>query len=275
MTAKANAPHIAAIQMRPTSGDISGNLDRIEAWVRIAAAAGADLAILPENAVTGYFIAGRLDELAQPEDGPAGLRLGRLARDCNLHLAVGTALADGGRFYDAQLFFGPDGSLLATYRKAHLFSAEREWYDAGDTPVVVDTAIGRIGLTICYDLMFPEYIRRLTDMGADLIVNSTNWIADAFQRDVWGWNGTSVEALARTRALENGVWLAMADCIGPEAGFDSLGHSCIVAPSGRLLASAGTAEGIAHAAILYHGTDLSRWRAIATYRSDRRPNLYS
>lgn len=267
-------PRIAAIQMRPISGDIAGNLAKIETWVRAAAATGADLAILPENAITGYFIADQLPALAEPADGPSAQRLARLAAECKMHLVVGTALAEGGKVFDAQLMFGPDGSLLTTYRKAHLFAAERDWYAAGDTPMVVDTALGKIGMTICYDLMFPEYVRRLTTMGADVIINSTNWMSDSFQRDVCGWSGASVEALARTRALENSVWLAMANCIGPEAEFQSLGHSCVVAPSGKVLSSAGTAEGIAHAEICYQSEDLERWRAIATYRQDRRPDLY-
>ena len=268
------APRVAAIQMRPISGDIAGNLDKIETWVRAAAATGTDLAILPENAITGYFIADLLPGLAEPADGPSAQRLARLAAECKMHLVVGTALAEGADVYDAQLLFGPDGTLLATYRKTHLFAAERDWYAAGDAPMVVETALGKIGMTICYDLMFPEYIRRLTELGAEMIINSTNWISDSFQHDVWGWSGTSVDALARTRALENGVFLAMANCIGLEAGFQSLGQSCVVAPSGKVLASAGTAEGIAHAEILYQSADLDRWRAIATYRQDRRPELY-
>ncbi len=123
--------------------------------------------------------------------------------------------------------------------------------------------------------MFPEYIRKLADMGADLVINSTNWISDAFPaRRHGGWTGSAVESLARTRALENGVWLAMANAIGPEQGFESLGHSCVVAPSGKLLASVGTAQGIAAATLDYDSNDLARWRAIATYRADRRPELY-
>jgi predicted amidohydrolase len=66
----------------------------------------------------------------------------------------------------------------------------------------------------------------------------------------------------------------MANCIGPEAGFDSLGHSCICAPSGKVLASAGMGEGVAMADVLYESDALDRWRAIATYRDDRRPEVY-
>lgn len=265
---------VAVAQLHCAPGDVATNLARIRAHVCGAAADGAALVIVPETATTGYFIAERLDRLAEPEDGPTAQALAAIARDHHVHLAVGMALADRGRFYDAQLLFGPDGRCLATYRKVHLFAAERQWYAAGDEALVVETAIGRIGMSICYDLIFPEFIRTLADRGADLVINSTNWISDGFQRDRWGWTGSAVEALARVRALENGVWLAMANCIGPESGFDSLGHSCVVAPSGKLLASVGTAEGFAAADIAYESEDLARWRSIATYRGDRRPDLY-
>jgi predicted amidohydrolase len=138
---------------------------------------------------------------------------------------------------------------------------------------VIDTPLGRIGMSICYDFMFPEFIRRLVDDGAEIVINSTNWISNDFQRGM-GWTGEAVEALARTRALENGVWLVMANCIGSEAGFDSLGHSCIVTPSGKVVASAGEREAIATGDIVHDSEALGLWRSIATYRADRRPAVY-
>lgn len=265
---------IAVAQMHPVPDDVAGNLERIAVSVRAAAADGAQLVVVPETATTGYFIADRLDRLAEPEDGPSARLLGALAQECALHLAVGMAIVEDGTFYDAQLLFGPDGTRLATYKKVHLFAAERAWYGAGDEPMVVETALGRIGLTICYDFIFPDFVRRLVELGAEIVINSTNWIADDFQRDTWGWTGSMVESLARTRALENGVWLAMANCIGSEAGFESLGHSCVVAPSGKLLASAGTGQGIAVGDMIHESQALERWRAIATYRGDRREAVY-
>lgn len=265
---------IAAAQMHCVPGDVGANLAIIENLVQLSARDGAGLVILPETATTGYFISDRLAELAEPEDGPTASRLGAIARSAGVHLAVGMAINQSGRFYDAQLLFGPDGAHLATYRKTHLFSTEREWFAAGDTPMVVETAIGRIGMTICYDLIFPEYVRRLVDLGADLIINSTNWMTDDFQRNRWGWGGTTVQGLASTRALENGVWLAMADCTGPEQNVESIGHSCVAAPSGKIVASIGDAIGVAVAEAVFQSQDLERWKSIATYLADRRPELY-
>lgn len=265
---------VAAAQIAPVSGDVGGNLDRIDAAVRSAAAGGAQLVILPETATTGYFISDDLERLAEREDGQVSGTLSGLARSVGVHLAVGLPIEDRGSVFDAQILFGPDGARLATYKKVHLFALERQWYAAGDDPLVVETEIGRIGMTICYDLIFPEYIRKLVDMGAELVINSTNWISDRFQRDVWDWSGPMVESLARTRALENGVWLAMSNCTGAEQGFESLGHSCVVAPSGKIVASAGPGLGIATADVVYESEALTRWRSIATYRGDRRPGLY-
>jgi predicted amidohydrolase len=268
------ASRIAVGQMNPEAGNVEANLARIESIVRAAAESGAQLVVLPETATTGYFIADRLAELGEADDGRTSARLAGMARAWDVHLAVGMPVAADGRFYDAQLLFGPDGRRLATYHKAHLFAAEREHYTAGETPMVIDTELGRIGMTVCYDLIFPDYVRHLVDLGADILINSTNWISDAWQREVWGWTGPVVQALAGTRALENGIWLAMADCYGPEAGFDSLGHSCIAAPSGRIVASVEQGQGFAMADIAHAGDDLEKWRSIATYRQDRRPKLY-
>ena len=265
---------VAAIQMNPVPDDIAGNLARISTMVRDAARDGAQLIVVPETATTGYFIADRLDRLAEPEDGPTATALAGLAKECGIYLAVGMAIAADGAFYDAQLMFGPEGTLLANYRKVHLFYSEREWYAAGNEPMVVDTPLGKIGMSICYDFIFPEFIRRLVDMGADIVINSTNWITNDFQRDVCGWTGDAVEALARIRALENGVWLVMSNCTGSEEGFDSLGHSCVVSPSGKVLSSAGSGTGIAAAEIVHESEALTTWRAIATYRADRRHDIY-
>jgi len=275
MTAsQSRTPRVAVAQFNCVADDVAANLERIGELIRAASNDGADLVILHETATTGYFIADKLDRLAETEDGPSATAIACFAKAGAIHVAIGMAVREGKKVYDAQLLFGPDGTRLATYKKVHLFSAEREWYAYGNEAMVIDTSIGRIGLSICYDLMFPEYIRKLADLGADLVINSTNWISDHFQRETWGWTGSAVESLARTRALENGVWVAMANGIGPEQGFDSLGHSCVVAPSGKVLASAAAAQGIAAATLDYDSDDLARWRAIATYRADRRPELY-
>jgi 5-aminopentanamidase len=270
---------IAVVQMDCVVGQTAPNLNKIRHFAGLAANLGADLAIFPECCTTGYFVGDRLSALAEPDDGATAKELGDVARSGKLHLAVGMFTKDGNAICNSQLLFAPDGRRLATYHKAHLFASEREFCRPGDRPVVVDTAVGKIGMTICYDLIFPEYLRRLVEMGADFVINSTDWINDPYQRDVWGWNGERILGLVSTRALENGAFFAMANRIGHEIAapgleFDSFGHSCIASPSGRILASLSSGEGVAVAKLDIPDTELERWTSIATYRRDRRPELY-
>lgn len=267
---------VACAQVAPVLGAVAANLEAMAGLAREAADAGAELVVFPECAVTGYPFA-RADALdvASPADGPVATELGALAASFGVHLAAGVIESAGPDLYDALSLFGPDGARLATYRKAHLFSTERSVYAAGAAPVVVDTAVGRLGLTVCYDLIFPEYVRALVDAGATLIVNATNWITDDWQTGM-GWDGSMVRSLARVRALENGVPVVMSCLAGSGGGFTSIGHSTIAGPSGRVLASLDAAEGLAVAELpADDDADARRWSALATYRADRRPDLYA
>jgi len=139
---------VAVVQMDCTLGEVEPNLNRISHFSRLASGLGADLAVFPECATTGYFVADRLAALAEPPDGPSLRALADIARANRLHLAVGLIVSEHGRCYDAQALLGPDGRLLGLYRKVHLFSVERAHFAAGDAPLVVATAIGRIGMMI-------------------------------------------------------------------------------------------------------------------------------
>ena len=176
------------------------------------------------------------------------------------------------KYFDDAILFTPDGDQHV-YRKTHLFGPERAIFTPGDQPVVVETALGRLGLSVCYDLMFPEFIRSLVLNGAQVILNATDWITDAWQSTM-GWSGDTVSSLVRIRALENGVHVAMADSAGVEAGWRSLGGSTVAAPTGRVLATLGADEGVATATIDIASSDFVRWSELATYVHDRRPELY-
>lgn len=141
------------------------------------------------------------------------------------------------RYFDDAILFTPEGGRHV-YRKTHLFGPEGAIFTPGDQPVVVQTALGRLGLSVCYDLMFPEFIRSLVLKGAQVVLNATDWITDAWQSSM-GWSADTVSSLARIRALENGVYVAMADRAGMEAGWRSLGGSTVAAPTGRVLATLG------------------------------------
>jgi predicted amidohydrolase len=272
---------VAVVQMDCVLGDKPANLARIEGLARDAAdrsaspsqAEGHRLIVFPECATTGYFVGDQARELAEPKEGPTSERLADLAATTGAHLAVGLIESDGPDVFDALALYSPQDGLIGMYRKVHLFSSEKAVFAVGQTPCLVDTAFGRLGLTICYDLMFPEYVRGLVLSGARLVLNATDWITDPWQTGQ-GWTGESVASLCRTRALENGVHVAMADRVGQEAGFTSLGHSTVAGPTGAALASLADGEGIAVARIDDPNDDLDRWRSYATYLEDRRPGLY-
>ena len=270
---------IAVAQMDCIVGETEPNLNKIGHFAALAKRLGAGLVIFPECATTGYFIGDKLATLADGPDGPVARRLGDIARQNAIDLVCGLYTQENGVFRNSQKVFSAAGALLATYHKAHLFAVERTMYSAGDQPMVVETSIGRLGLTICYDLIFPEYVRKIVDLGADIVINSTDWINDPYQRDVWGWNQERVQGLASTRALENVVPLAMAcrtgrESAGPDLAFDSMGPSCVIAPSGKFLARLDVGEGIAVGKVDIAAAELDRWTGIATYRADRRPDLY-
>lgn len=266
--------NLAVVQMDCLTGNIPANLEKINRFAEVAGSLDIDLVIFPECAATGYFITDKLEQIAEPANGPTNQALAAMAARNRLHMAVGTVLAEDGCYYDCQTLFGPQGQHIETYRKAHLFSVERQFYQAGNTPTVVDTPLGQIGMTVCYDMIFADYFRKLATMGAEIIINSTDWIGDAYQRQTWGWSGITTRGMAATRALENGVVVAMSNRVGHESGFDAHGHSCIAGPAGQILASIDHGEGIASARLAFSADDLEKWKTIATYPQDRRSDLY-
>jgi predicted amidohydrolase len=140
--------------------------------------------------------------------------------------------------------FAPDGSLLARYRKIHLFdvsiegqvsACESRTRQPGTEAVCVDTELGRIGLAVCYDLRFPELFRRLADAGAEVVVMPSAFTAPT-GRAHW-------HALIRARAIENQCYFVAPNQYGPtQHGFDNFGHSIIVDPWGTVVAEAGERE---------------------------------
>lgn len=265
---------ISVIQLDSVLGDVEANLQKISHFVDLAGAQGANFVVFPELGTTGYFVGDRLADLAEPVPGPTTERLGEMAKRNNLYLLGGMIeKGEGDALHNSLVMLSPSGELVASYHKCHMFSVERNFFTPGSDGVVVDTEFGRVGLTVCYDLVFPEYIRGLVLQGARLILNGTDWITDDWQTGM-GWSGKVASQMAATRALENGIHLAMADRTGIEAGWRSLGHSCICAPSGAFLARIEEGEGIATATVQLESDEWDKWREIATYLPDRRVDLY-
>jgi len=237
--------YAAAIQMSSGS-DKRANFERAERLVREAAERGADLVVLPE---VFSWRGPRSAEADAGEDvpGEATARLGGLAAELGIHLQAGSIpekVPGERRCYNTALLFAPDGSLVARYRKIHLFDVEmpdqvsaRESATRmhGEEAIVATTAIGRIGLSICYDLRFPELYRRLAAAGAEVICVPS---AFTFPTGAAHW-----ETLVRARAIENQAYVIAPDQVGSSPnGWRDYGDSMIVDPWGTVLARAGEGE---------------------------------
>jgi len=241
-----------------TAGDLTTAAAR-------AAAAGAQLLLCPEMVTTGYHIGADIPALSEPANGPAARAMARLAREHGIALAYGYPERDGHDVFNAVQLIGPDGTRLANYRKTHLFGElDRAWFTPGERAVVQAELHGiRIGLLICYDVEFPETVRAHALAGTDLLLVPTALM-------------TPYEIVADTlvpaRAYESQLYLAYANHTGRERELNYCGRSCVVAPTGQVLARAGSAEQLLLAQI--EPELLRTSRAENTHLTDRRPELY-
>jgi nitrilase len=239
---------IAALQMVSTTS-VERNLDAARALVGRAAAEGAELLVLPEYfCLMGRSDRDKLSVAEAPGTGPIQAMLAESAREHRVWLVGGTLpLTSGeeGRVMNANLVFSPAGAQVARYDKIHLFRYDngREQYDegrtlrAGSAPVAFDAAGRRIGLSICYDLRFPELYRALMTPPCDLLC-----VPSAFTHPT----GTAHwEVLLRARAIENQCYVIAAAQGGRhENGRRTFGHSLIVDPWGEILAMLPEGEGV-------------------------------
>jgi deaminated glutathione amidase len=234
---------VAAVQLNSTAQK-ERNLEVAEILVRGAAAEGAELIALPEK----WNLLGPGEELvagAEPLDGPSLTTVRGWARELGVHLLAGSIAErrDGEKASNTSVLIGPDGVDIAVYRKIHMFDVdvggvayrESEFEDAGAEIVTAQVGDLTAGLTVCYDLRFPELYRILAVRGAQLIT-----IPSAFTlltgRDHW-------EVLVRARAIENQVFIIAPNQVGETPPhYSSYGRSTIVDPWGVVLAMAPDEE---------------------------------
>jgi predicted amidohydrolase len=251
---------ITTIQFGLRGEDKATSLAR--ALALIDGAAGSDLILLPELWPTGYFAFDRYRADAERLDGPLVSALARKAKELRTHIFAGSLVeTDGERLYNTAILLGPDGGLLASYRKIHLFgfqSDERKLLTAGDRVVVVDTPWGRTGLSTCYDLRFPELYRRMVDQGAQVFLVTAAWPRQRTE----AWN-----LFNRARAHENLAFLLSCNCGGQLGSAAFAGCSTIVDPLGVVVAQAGTDEQLLTAEI--DPGQVARARASFTALDDR------
>src|SRR3954454_9066418 len=219
---------VAVAQMDPKLAEKEQNLAACLARLEEAAAAGAQLTVFPECAIPGYVFDSLEEALPYAEEipGPSTETFERECGHLGVHAICGLIERDGDTLYNAAILVGPDG-LIGSYRKTHLpFLGVDRFVTPGDELKVFDTALGRIGLIICYDLRFPEVTRTLALAGADLVALPTNFpMAAKLQCDV----------IAPARAAENRIYLLVANRVGKERWGEFCGLSQIVDPFGKRL----------------------------------------
>jgi deaminated glutathione amidase len=266
---------VAAVQLNSTA-EKARNLAAADHHVRAAAADGACVIVLPEK----WTVMGRSEELlagAESLDGPATLWAREIARELRIDLVAGSmveSLAGTEKLANTCVHVGPDGEIKALYRKIHMFDVEIDGKvykesaieQAGEEIVLSETSQGvRLGLSICYDLRFPEMFRILAVRGA-LVIGLPAAFTLATTRDHW-------ETLVRARAIENQAFVVAANQVGAHpGGMRSGGRSMIVDAWGVVLAVAQDTEGHIVADL-----DLERQREIrATLPAlaNRRPGAY-
>jgi 5-aminopentanamidase len=270
-----NHVKLAVAQMGATQ-DVAENLTRIIGILDDAATEDVDIVVLPECVVSGYMYEDRADALSRAvtATGPELANIARVCRERQLHAVVGL-LEKGpdGNLYNTAILIDDVGQRIGHYRKTHLpcLGVDR-FVDRGiETPPVIATKHGNIGLAICYDLRFPETARSLALSGADIIAQPSTWPAEA---------AMLAEHFVPVRACENRVFVAVANRPDEEAGVSFMGRSQIAAPNGQRIAEAdGESEGLLTAVVdLGEARDKRIVNVPGEYEvslfADRRPDLY-
>lgn len=255
-------------QFNPLFGKKEENIDKVQAAVKDS---DLDLLVLPEFFATGYQFVSK-DEVAElSEEAPGGLTtdfLVDLSHRKGIYIAAGIAEKNNDRFYNSAVLTGPDG-YIGIYRKTHLFFEENLYFTPGDTGFKVwETDIGRIGVMVCFDWFFPESMRSLALLGADVVAHPSNLVLPYCP-----------DAMP-LRCLENRVYAITANRTGTEnrkngQSLTFIGMSEIVSPKGEILTRASE-DGDALTVIDINPED-ARDKALNPFNEilkDRRPDLY-
>lgn len=266
---------IALIQQVATT-DKAGNLERGLESTRKAAEAGAELVCFAELAFEPFYpqkpASGDAAELAESVPGPITEAFQELAAELGIVVVLNLFEREGDRTFDCSPVIDADGSLLGRTRMIHITDYacfhEKGYYVQGDTGApVYDTRVGRIGVAICYDRHYPEYMRALALEGAQVVV-----VPQAGA--VGEWPEGLYEAEMRVAAFQNGYFTALCNRVGEEECLTFAGESFLCDPAGRVVARAPELE----EAILYADLDLSeveKSHAHELFLRDRRPELYA
>jgi omega-amidase len=259
---------IAVAQIACALGDVAANIEKMREYSARARKEGAELIVFPEASDTGYSMP-VIGELATPWTEGAVPALRQIAKEFSLTIVAGVSERDNGFVYNTQVFIDPKGEIVAIYRKTHLFvlapNDESTCYRPGDKFVTVPSGGFNFGLSICYDLRFPEVCRALAlEQEANVFLVSSAWPTPRARH---------LRALAVARAIENQSYLVLANRTGVDAGVTCCGLSAIIGPSGEMIAeaSAGQEELITGD---ISADEIAAVRGTVPVFKDRRSDLY-
>ena len=257
---------ISLAQMDIALGEPQRNLETLKMFIDAAVVAGSDVLVLPELWSTGYILEQAGMYASRTTEGIFA-EVTQLAKKNRLHI-VGSCLSLLGenRYGNTISWATPDGTSLGSYSKMHLFRLmdEDKYLTAGDETAMIATPWGQAGLSICYDLRFPELYRQYALAGAQLIFVPAEWPHPRLNH----WR-----TLIRARAIENQLFVIARNRVGQAGGVSFCGHSSIVDPWGDILVEGGEEEGLFTAEI--ETAAVAQIRAKIPVFADRRPELYT
>jgi len=226
------------------------NLDALSAAIRSHAPASGGLVLLPEMFATGFSMNAERTAEARDAKSPTCRWLSERAAELGCCVVGGVATHHEGAFFNEAVVAFPDGDI-ARYQKRQTFTpgGEPAVFSAGDALLTFDWSGCKIGLSICYDLRFPEIYRSLTAAGAELLINIANWPQK--RADHW-------VALLRARAIENQCYVAGVNRVGEDPNATYAGRSIVTDPQGKIIADAGESAGITSAQLDLES--LREWR---------------
>jgi predicted amidohydrolase len=230
---------LALAQISSKRENKEANLQKMEKLTLKAKYQGADLVIFPEMSLTGYVVLDQVYELAETVPGTSTKKIETLAKQTGMHIIFGMpelSEKTQATVFNTAVFVGPKG-LIGKYRKmylpTHSVFEEKRYFRPGYEPAAFQTDLGNIGLSICYDVFFPEVYRLTRLKGAQLLVCIS--ASPAVRKDYF-------EILTSARALENTAFLAYVNLAGVEDGLQFWGGSRLVCPTGDVVAKASYDE---------------------------------
>jgi len=263
---------IALGQISCQVGDKKHNIEIMKKKIAQAKKAKVDMIAFPELSLTGYMVRDRAYELAEPvPNGPSVQEIEKIAKNEDIHIIFGMIERNpkaSAILHNTSVLIGPKG-YIGKYRKMHLPThsvfEEKRYFRPGYQAPVFETAAGKIGMMICYDVYFPEITRLMSLEGAKLIVCIS--ASPSIRRGFF-------ETLTAARAMENTVFLAFVNLAGVQDGLQFWGGSRILAPSGSLISQAKyDVDDFISATINYQ--DINRVQAWAPVLRDLRPEVYT